>query len=73
MKLSSAWKLRTLLNELAMNDKFIVLNMLDNFLHKIRLDVADEWMQCSKYSFFKDCETKQSRDGCYFGELEEIK
>lgn len=30
-----------------------------------------DWLPCSKCAFFEDCETKESRDGCYFGEPEE--
>ena len=38
---------RAKVTELAPDDKFALLNMLDNFLHKIRLDVADEWTYCA--------------------------
>lgn len=38
---------RAKVGELAPEDKFALLNMLDNFLHKIRLDVADEWTYCA--------------------------
>lgn len=27
-------------------DKYMMLNMIDNFLHKIRQEVADEWTWC---------------------------
>ena len=33
-------------DELNPDDKFVLLNMLDNFLHKIRVDVAHEYVLC---------------------------
>ena len=38
--------------EAAPEDKFVILNMLDNFLHKIRADVAEEWTYCAHCSKF---------------------
>ena len=32
-----------------------------------------EWVRCTKCIYFEDCDTKEGRDGCYFGEtLEDI-
>ena len=32
------------------------------------LEATANWIPCNKCCFFEDCETKESRDGCYFGE-----
>ena len=59
---------RAKVNELAPDDKFAVLNMLDNFLHKIRLDVAEEWAYCAHcFKFVKIAERKiiNNGDGTY--------
>ena len=52
-----------------------------NFKPKLRInlkpdtpeswEVPADWIPCTKCAFFEDCETKESRDGCYFGEPEE--
>lgn len=33
--------------------------------------VPADWIPCTKCCFFEECETKESRDGCHFGEPEE--
>ena len=33
--------------------------------------VTADWIPCTKCYFFEECETKESRDGCHFGEPEE--
>lgn len=34
--------------------------------------IFGEWIPCTDCIYFEDCEDKESRDGCYFGEpLEE--
>lgn len=30
-----------------------------------------EWVRCTKCIYVKDCDTKEDRDGCYFGEIDE--
>lgn len=52
-----------------------------NFKSKLRIklktdtpeswEVPADWTQCIKCAFLEDCEIKESRDGCYFGESEE--
>ena len=59
---------RAKVNELEPDDKFAVLNMLDNFLHKIRLDVAEEYTYCAYcFKFVKTSERKiiNNGDGTY--------
>ena len=59
---------RAKVNELAPDDKFVLLNMLNNFLHKIRLDVADEWTYCAHcYTYVKrsDCKIIDNGNGTY--------
>ena len=59
---------RAKVNELEPEDKFAVLNMLDNFLHKIRLDVAEEWTYCAMcHQYVKVSERKiiNNGDGTY--------
>ncbi len=29
-----------------------------------------EWTECKDCNYFEDCEAKEGRDGCYFGESE---
>ena len=31
---------------------------------------APEYVACKECAFWEDCENKESRDGCYFGEKE---
>lgn len=31
--------------------------------------IYGEWIHCSGCAYFEDCETKEDRDGCYFGEI----
>ena len=38
---------RTKVNELEPDNKFVILNMLDNFLNQIRSDVSEEWTYCA--------------------------
>ena len=40
------------------------------FKRPIKPKSAD-WTYCSECALFDDCENKESRDGCYFGEPEE--
>lgn len=41
-------KVRTEINKLEnIEDKYKMLNMLDNFLHKIRVEIANEWTYCA--------------------------
>lgn len=35
--------------------------------------IYGEWTQCKDCIYFEDCETKEDRDGCYFGETCEEK
>ena len=52
-----------------------------NFKPKLRIklkpdtpeswEAPADWIPCTKCCFFEDCETKESRDGCHFGEPEE--
>ena len=59
---------RAKITELAPDDKFVLLNMLDNFLHKIRLDVADEWTYCAHcHTYVKrsDCKIIDNGNGTY--------
>ena len=44
------------IDKLNPDDKFVLLNMLDNFLHKIRVDVAHEYVLC------ENCRTYIRRD-----------
>ena len=37
------------------------------------LEIHADWTPCIQCYFFEDCETKESRDGCYLGEPKEIK
>ena len=47
-------------DELTVDDKFVLLTMLDNFLHKIRLDVTDEWRTIMKHKdAFKNVPARQ--------------
>ena len=50
-----------------------------NFKPKLRIKLRPDkpedweqfpsgWTQCIKCALFEDCENKESRDGCYFGE-----
>ena len=32
---------------------------------------APEWVVCKECTMWEDCENKESRDGCYFGEKED--
>ena len=34
------------------------------------LEATSDWVPCTKCCLFEDCETKESRDGCPFGEPE---
>lgn len=55
---------RAKVNELAPEDKFALLNMLDNFLHKLRLDVADEWTYCAHcHTYVKTADRKIINNG----------
>ena len=59
---------RAKVSELEPDDKFTVLNMLDNFLHKIRLDVAEEWTYCAHcHTYVKTSERRiiNNGDGTY--------
>lgn len=59
---------RAKVNELAPDDKFALLNMLDNFLHKIRSDVADEWTYCAHcHTYVKTSDRRiiNNGDGTY--------
>ena len=59
---------RTRINEVEPEDKFIILNMLDNFLHKIRLDVAEEWTYCAgcnQYVKVSERQKVNNEDGTY--------
>lgn len=55
---------RAKVQEAAPEDKFAILNMLDNFLHKIRSDVAEEWTYCAHcFRFVKVAERKIINNG----------
>ena len=59
---------RAKVQEAAPKDKFVILNMLDNFLHKIRLDIADEWTYCAHcHTYVKTSERRiiNNGDGTY--------
>lgn len=47
---------RAKVNELAPEDKFVLLNMLDNFLHEIQVDLTHEYVLC------ENCKTYVRRD-----------
>jgi hypothetical protein len=32
--------------------------------------IHGEWVRCTKCIYVEDCDTKEDRDGCYFGETE---
>ena len=50
---------RAKVNELAPDDKFVLLNMLDNFLHKIRVDVAHEYVLCENCKTYIRCDDRK--------------
>lgn len=55
---------RAKVNEAAPEDKFALLNILDNFLHKIRLDVAEEWTYCAHcHTFVRTADNKIINNG----------
>ena len=54
--LATADIVKAKVDELPPDDKFVLLNMLDNFLHKIRVDVAHEYILC------ENCATYIRRD-----------
>ena len=59
---------RTKINEAAPEDKFIILTMLDNLLHKIRVDVSEEWTYCAgcnQYVKVQERKTINHGDGTY--------
>ena len=66
--LDTAYIVRSKVAELDPDDKFALLNMLDNFLHKIRLDIADEWTYCAHcHTYVKrsNCKIIDNGDGTY--------
>ena len=30
--------------------------------------IYGEWIECKNCIYFEDCDTKENRDGCYFGD-----
>ena len=42
-----------------------------NFPTKLRADKEEEFVYCSQCIYYDECEEKEDRDGCYYGEREE--
>ena len=55
---------RAKVNEAAPEDKFVILNMLDNLLHKIRLDIAEEWTYCAHCHTYVKTADNKIHDNC---------
>ena len=63
---------------LCYEDTEVCQNFKPKLRIKLRPDKPEDWEQpptdwvsCMKCAFFDDCRSKESRDGCYFGESEE--